>query len=103
MYALCKNSGAFDLLLAVDSLHFHLVTRTCFTVLSVAGLRGRVSSVIKMATFLEYTIEEQRSVVLFFCGQKDSMQRIFIKKCFLFTVGSACRVKRFTTGWQTFR
>jgi hypothetical protein len=23
----------------------------------------------------------------FFFGQKDSMQRIFIKKCFLFTVG----------------
>jgi hypothetical protein len=31
------------------------------------------------------------------------MQRIFIKKCFLFTDGSVCRVKRFTTGWQTFR
>jgi hypothetical protein len=26
------------------------------------------------------------------------MQRIFMKKCFLFTVGSVCRVKRFTTG-----
>jgi hypothetical protein len=26
------------------------------------------------------------------------VQRIFIKKCFLFTVGSVCRVKRFTTG-----
>jgi hypothetical protein len=25
------------------------------------------------------------------------MQRIFIKKCFLFTVGSVCRIKRFTT------
>jgi hypothetical protein len=33
-----------------------------------------------------------------FCGQKDSVQRIFIKKCFLFTVGSVCRVKWFTTG-----
>jgi hypothetical protein len=31
------------------------------------------------------------------------MQRIFIKKCFLLTVGSVCRVKRFTTGWQKFR
>jgi hypothetical protein len=38
-----------------------------------------------------------------FCVQKDSMQRIFIKNCFLFTVGSVCRVKRFTAGWQTFR
>jgi hypothetical protein len=26
------------------------------------------------------------------------MQRIFIKKCFLFTVGSVCRIKCFTTG-----
>jgi hypothetical protein len=26
------------------------------------------------------------------------MKRIFIKKRFLFTVGSVCRVKRFTTG-----
>jgi hypothetical protein len=29
-----------------------------------------------------------------FCGQKDSMQRIFINKYFLFTLGSVCRVKR---------
>jgi hypothetical protein len=49
-----------------------------------------------------YTTEKQRSVVRF-CGQKVSMQRMPIKKCFLFTVGSVCRVKRFTTGWQTFR
>jgi hypothetical protein len=32
-----------------------------------------------------------------FCGQKDSVQKIFINKCFPFTVGSVCRVKRFTT------
>jgi hypothetical protein len=32
-----------------------------------------------------------------FCGPKDLKQRIFINKCFLFTVGSVCRVKRFTT------
>jgi hypothetical protein len=52
-------------------------------------------SVVKMATVLEkYTTEEQRSVVHFY-GQKDSMQSIFIKKCFLFTVGNICRVKRF--------
>jgi hypothetical protein len=36
-----------------------------------------------MATVLEmYTTEEQRSVVFFFCGQKDSLQRILVKKCF---------------------
>jgi hypothetical protein len=37
------------------------------------------------------------------CWKKDSLQRTFIKKCFLFTAGSVCHVKRFTTGWQTFR
>jgi hypothetical protein len=42
-------------------------------------------------------------VRFFVCVQKDSVQRILIKKCFLFTVGSVCRVKRFTTGCQTFR
>jgi hypothetical protein len=56
-----------------------------------------------MATVLEeFITEEQRSDVRFY-GQKDSMQRIFIKKCFLFMVRSVYRVKRFTTGWQTFR
>jgi hypothetical protein len=28
------------------------------------------------------------------------MQSIFIKKCFLFTVGSVCRIKRLTTEWR---
>jgi hypothetical protein len=52
-----------------------------------------------MATvFEECTTEEQRSVVRYSSGQKGSMQRIFIKKCFLFTVRSVYRVKRFTTG-----
>jgi hypothetical protein len=36
---------------------------------------------------------------VFYCEQKDSMQAILVKKCFLFTVrGSVCRVKRFTAG-----
>jgi hypothetical protein len=55
-------------------------------------------SVVKLATKLEEctrSIEEQRSVVLFLlCGQMDSLQRIFIKNFFFFTVGSVCRVKR---------
>jgi hypothetical protein len=43
----------------------------------------RLVSVVKMTTMLEeYTTEEQRSVVGF-CGRKDSMQKISIKKCFL--------------------
>jgi hypothetical protein len=37
-----------------------------------------------------------------FCGKTNSMQRMFTKKCFLFTVGSVCRVKRFTTGSRNF-
>jgi hypothetical protein len=41
--------------------------------------------------------EKQRSVVVFY-GQRDSVQRIFVNICFLFMVGSVCRVKRFTTG-----
>jgi hypothetical protein len=55
-----------------------------------------------METVLEYTTEGQRSVVRIFCGQKDSMQRMFIKKCFMFTVGSVCRVKRFHLGGKRF-
>jgi hypothetical protein len=31
-------------------------------------------------------------------GQHNSMQGIFMKKCFLFTVGGVCCVKQFTTG-----
>jgi hypothetical protein len=55
-----------------------------------------------MATVLEvYTTEEQRSVMRFY-GQKNSMQRIFIKKCFLFAVGSVYRVKRFGLGGRSF-
>jgi hypothetical protein len=58
----------------------------------------RLVSVVKMATVLEdCTIEEQHSVVRF-CGQKDSVQMIFIKKCFLFMVGSVCHIKRFSAG-----
>jgi hypothetical protein len=58
----------------------------------------RLVLAVKMATVLEvYTAEEQRSVVRFFCGQNDSLQKTLIKKCFLFTVESVCRVKLFTT------
>jgi hypothetical protein len=52
----------------------------------------RLVSIVKMAIVLDG--------VLFcvFCGQEDSMQRIFINKCVLFKVGSVCRVKQFITG-----
>jgi hypothetical protein len=63
----------------------------------------KLVSVVKIATVLvEYTTEEQSFVVRFFCAQKDSIQRIFIKKHFLFTVGSVCPVKRFTTGSRNY-
>jgi hypothetical protein len=32
----------------------------------------------------------------FISERKDSMHKMFIRKCYLFTVGSVCRVKRFT-------
>jgi hypothetical protein len=55
----------------------------------------RLVSVVKMAIVIqEYHTEEQRSV-----GrplwEKGLNTNIFIKKCFLFTVGSVCGVKRF--------
>jgi hypothetical protein len=57
-----------------------------------------------METILEeYTTEEQRSRLrFFFCWKKGSMQRIFIKKFFLFIVGSFCRVKWFRLGGKRF-
>jgi hypothetical protein len=49
-------------------------------------------SVVKMATMLdECSTEEQRSIVRI-CVQKETMKLIFIKKYFLFTVESVCRV-----------
>jgi hypothetical protein len=61
----------------------------------------RLVSVFKMATMLEEcATEKQRSfVLLFFCGERNSMQRIFIKKCFLFKVGRVCRVKWVHNCW----
>jgi hypothetical protein len=55
----------------------------------------RLVSVVKWRPCLR-TVLPKRSVLvcILFCGQKDLMERIFIKKCFLFMVGSVCRVKR---------
>jgi hypothetical protein len=50
-----------------------------------------------METVLESILPKSRILLCFFSGHKDSMQRIFLKKCFLFTVGSVSRLKRFTT------
>jgi hypothetical protein len=48
----------------------------------------RLVSVVRMATVLEECTTENKYLVLRFCWQKDSMQRTFIKKCFLFKAGS---------------
>jgi hypothetical protein len=72
-------------------LHDSLVSRpTCAC--SEPGFSSQNATVLE-----DCTTEEQCSVVLF-GGQKDSVQRIYIKKCFLFAVGSVCRLKRFTPG-----
>jgi hypothetical protein len=34
--------------------------------------------------------------------QKESMQWVFIKKCFLLTVGNVCHVKQFSLGGKRF-
>jgi hypothetical protein len=47
----------------------------------------------------ECTTEEQRSVVCFMWA-KGLSAKIFIKKFFLFTMESVCRVKRFITGGE---
>jgi hypothetical protein len=56
----------------------------------------RLVLVVKMATVVEEcTTEDQCSVVrFFFVGERLNAKDI--KKCFLFTVGSVFRVKRFT-------
>jgi hypothetical protein len=59
----------------------------------------RVVSLVIVATVLdECTTEDQRYVLRFFCGQKDSMQKIFIKKCVLFTAGK-CLSRKAVHNW----
>jgi hypothetical protein len=59
-------------------------------------------SVVKMAIVFEECTLEERRPVLRFLWPEDSMQRIFIKKSFLFRVGNVCHVKLFTTGSRHF-
>jgi hypothetical protein len=62
----------------------------------------RLVSIVKMTTVFEGYITEEQCSVVRFCGQKDTMQKISIKKCFLFTVGSVCRLERFSLGGKRF-
>jgi hypothetical protein len=62
----------------------------------------RLVSVVKIATMLgECTTEEQRSVVRFMWAEGYNA-KIFLKRCFLFTVGSACPLTRFSLGTKCF-
>jgi hypothetical protein len=58
----------------------------------------RLVSVDKMATMHEECNTEERNSVVRFLLPKDSMQKIIIKKCFMFAMGTVCRVKRFMSG-----
>jgi hypothetical protein len=52
-----------------------------------------------MRTVNECCATEEQHSVLRFCEQTDLLQGILIKKYFLLTVGSVCRVKLFTV-WR---
>jgi hypothetical protein len=57
-------------------------------------------SVVKMATMPEgFTTEEQRSFVRFFVSKRTEFKRYILKKYFMFTVRSVCRLMRVTTRW----
>jgi hypothetical protein len=58
----------------------------------------KLVSLVKMMTVLEGVLPKSSVPLCVFCGQIDSMQRIFVNKCFLFMVGNVCRLKQFTAG-----
>jgi hypothetical protein len=55
-----------------------------------------------MAIMLEECITEEQNSVVRFLWAKGLNAKHFNKEMFSL-VGSACHVKRFTTGWLTFR
>jgi hypothetical protein len=50
-----------------------------------------------MATVIEDLLLKSSFLLCVICGKNDSTQNIFVKKYFLFIVGSICLVKRLTT------
>jgi hypothetical protein len=85
--------GSLYVSLGSSTVHLHDSLRSRHAcACSEAGFSSQIGDCVE-----KYTTEEQRSVMRFL-WVKGSVQSIFIKKCFLFTVGSVCRVKRFTTG-----
>jgi hypothetical protein len=51
---------------------------------------------------LEGVLIKSSVLLCVFFVDKNSMQRIFTKKCFLFTVGSVCSVKQSKSGCKCF-
>jgi hypothetical protein len=90
---LCVSLGS-----SIAQLHNSLCSR-CACACSEDGCSSQIGD--RAWGVYESTTEEQRSVERF-CGRKCSMQRMLIKKCFLFTVGSVCRVKRLSLGGKSF-
>jgi hypothetical protein len=85
--------------------HYVAAQSSFMTVLAAEAhaLNQRLVSVVKMATVLQMcTTEKRRSVVRFLLAKGLNAKDIHKKECFLFTVGSVRRVKRFTTEWQMF-
>jgi hypothetical protein len=78
---------------SIVQLHYSLGSRRACSEAGFSSQNGdRVRIVLSKSSVLLYA----------FCGQKDSMQRISIDKCFLFVFGSVCRVKRFHLGGKRF-
>jgi hypothetical protein len=55
-----------------------------------------------MAIIFESVLLKIKILLYGFCGQKDSVLRIFIKKCFMLMVRSVCHVKQFNLGGKRF-
>jgi hypothetical protein len=55
-----------------------------------------------MATALECVLLKSSVLFCVFVGKRSEYKIILIKKYLLFTVGSVCRVKRFTTGSRNY-
>jgi hypothetical protein len=60
--------------------------------------------VVKMATMIEVCTNEEQRLLCGFCGQKDVVQRIFIKEFFpVYGRKSLSHKAGHSSGWQTFR
>jgi hypothetical protein len=82
-------------------MYHQVAAQSSFMAIWVADAQAHVQrlvSVVKRGTVLEGCNTEQQRPVLRFLWAKGLDAKIFIKKCFLFTVESVCLVKRFIIG-----